>query len=121
DIFTNDIGLIAIEEEGRFAGFNVAIGGGLGCTHGNPETYPRLGTVIGFITPEQVLDACWQILAVQRDHGNRADRKQARLKYTLDRLGTDHFLALLNERLGEALQPARPYAFSERGDAFGWQ
>lgn len=121
DIFTQDIGLIAIEEDGVFTGFNVAIGGGLGTTHGNPQTYPRLGDIIGFASKDQVLDVCWQIAAVQRDFGNREDRKQARLKYTIDRIGLDVFKAELESRLGYRLGAARDYpAFTHRGDVHEW-
>ncbi len=120
DVFTNDIGLIAIEEDGAFAGFNVAIGGGMGATHGNPDTYPRLATVIGFVTPEQTLDTVWQIAAVQRDFGNREDRKQARMKYTIDRMGVDAFKKELESRLDFALAEAKEFAFESRGDIYGW-
>ena len=92
DVFGNDIGLIAIVENNKLQGFNIAIGGGLSTTHGNAETYARLGTVIGFVSSEEkTLKAIYEILTVQRDYGNRSDRKLARLKYTLDRLGVEHF------------------------------
>ncbi len=120
DIFTQDIGLIAIEEAGAFTGFNVAIGGGLGTTHGNAQTYPRLGTVIGFIPKDKTLDCCWQIAATQRDHGNREDRKLARLKYTVDRMGVEAFKAEVERRMGVAFEPARPFTFSHRGDVHDW-
>lgn len=120
DVFSQDTGLIAIEENGRLAGFNVTVGGGLGATHGNPSTYPRLGDVIGFITPEQVLDTVWNIAAVQRDNGNRSDRARARLKYTIDRMGVDAFRAELESRLGFRLAPARSFAFTKRADLYGW-
>lgn len=120
DVFIQDIGLIAIEEGGKFTGFNVAIGGGLGCTHGNAATYPRLATVIGFIPKDKTLDTCWQIAAVQRDHGNREDRKLSRLKYTVDRMGVDAFKAEVEKRLGTKFEPARPAEFSHRGDVHEW-
>ncbi|MCH2548015.1 MAG: NADPH-dependent assimilatory sulfite reductase hemoprotein subunit [Alphaproteobacteria bacterium] len=120
DVFTQDVGLIAIEENGKLAGFNLALGGGMGATHGNAATYPRLGTIIGFVTHEQVLDTVWQVAAVQRDHGNRADRKQARLKYTIDRMGVDTFKAELEKRVGFTLATPRSYAFDTRADHYGW-
>ena len=90
DVFANDIGLIAIIEKNKLKGFNIAIGGGLSTTHGNTETYARLATVIGFVEPgEKTLKTVYEILTIQRDYGNRSDRKLARLKYTVDRLGTD--------------------------------
>lgn len=120
DIFTQDVGFIAIEENGRLAGFNVTVGGGLGCTHGNAATYPRLADMLGFATPDQVLDIVWQIAAVQRDNGNRADRKQARLKYTIDRMGLEAFKAELESRLGMVLGEPRSFIFSARADHYGW-
>lgn len=120
DVLTQDIGLIAIEEEGQFVGFNVAIGGGLGTTHGNANTYPRLGNIIGFVSKEQTLDTVWQIAAVQRDWGNREDRKQARLKYTLDRVGVGTFKTELEKRLGFTLLKAKEFKFTHRGDEFDW-
>lgn len=122
DVFTNDIGLIAIIENNVLQGFNIAIGGGLSTTHGNAETYARLGTVIGFAPAgEDVLKAVYEIVTVQRDFGNRTDRKLARLKYTVDRLGVDVFRQKVEERTGFVLEPARPYAFTERADRYGWQ
>ncbi|MCX7515229.1 assimilatory sulfite reductase (NADPH) hemoprotein subunit [Frateuria sp. STR12] len=120
DVFAQDLGLIAIAEDGRLAGFNLAIGGGMGATHGDPATYPRLAEVIGFVTPDQLRDAAGQIIAIQRDWGDRSERKHARLKYTLDDRGTDVFKAELERRLGFALQPVRPYRFDHNGDRYGW-
>ncbi|MGN6280582.1 assimilatory sulfite reductase (NADPH) hemoprotein subunit [Frateuria sp.] len=120
DVFAQDLGLIAIAEDGRLAGFNLAVGGGMGATHGDPTTYPRLAEVIGFVTPEQLRDAAEQIIAIQRDWGDRGERRHARLKYTLDRRGTDAFKTELEQRLGFALQPARPYRFEHNGDRYGW-
>lgn len=120
DIFTQDVGFIAIEENGKLAGFNVTAGGGLSATHGNAATYPRLASMLGFVKPEHVLDTVWQIAAVQRDNGNRADRKQARLKYTIDRMGLDAFKAELESRLGFALAAPRSFVFNARADYYGW-
>ena len=120
DVFAQDLGLIAIEENGRLAGFNLAIGGGMGATHGDPATYPRLAETIGFVTPGQLRGAAEQVIAIQRDWGDRAERKHARLKYTLDDCGTGVFTAELERRLGFALQPARPYRFDHNGDRHGW-
>ncbi len=121
DVLTNDIGLIAIVQDGKLQGFNIAVGGGLSFTHGNEATYPRLATVIGFTdTEEKTLKTVYEILTVQRDFGNRSDRKQARLKYTVDRLGVDVFKQELEKRIGFALEPERPYEFTQRKDEFGW-
>ncbi|MDE2006826.1 MAG: NADPH-dependent assimilatory sulfite reductase hemoprotein subunit [Rhodospirillales bacterium] len=120
DVFAHELGLIAIEDAGRIAGYNVVIGGGMGMTHGEPDTFPRTGDVIGFCTPDQVLAVAEHVVTVQRDWGDRADRKHARLKYTIERHGLDAFVAELQRRLGFALAPARPYAFTRSGDAAGW-
>ncbi|KAJ6547179.1 sulfite reductase subunit beta [Mycena capillaripes] len=120
DVFANDLGFIAIVENGQLSGFNVTIGGGMGVTHGNKKTYPRIGDIIGFCTPEQGKYVAEQVMLVQRDHGNRADRKNARLKYTIDRMGLDVYKAEVEKRLGYALASARPYAFDRNTDDFGW-
>ncbi|HZH64425.1 MAG TPA: NADPH-dependent assimilatory sulfite reductase hemoprotein subunit [Flavisolibacter sp.] len=122
DVFGNDLGLIAIVENGKLAGFNIAIGGGLSATHGNPATYPRLATEIGFVSgDENIMKVVYEVLTVQRDFGNRADRKLARLKYTVDKLGVEGFKKELEARCGFDLEPARPYEFGQRSDHFGWQ
>lgn len=122
DVFANDIGLIAIIENEQLLGFNIAIGGGLSTTHGNSETYARLGTVIGFAdSEEKTLAAIYEVLTIQRDYGNRADRKLARLKYTVDKLGIDWFKTELEKRIGFSLDAPKPYAFTKRADHFGWQ
>jgi sulfite reductase (NADPH) hemoprotein beta-component len=121
DVFANDIGLIAIIENNQLLGFNIAIGGGLSTTHGNKETYPRLATVIGFCDTEaKTLKTIYEVLTIQRDYGNRSDRKLARLKYTLDKYGVDWFTNELQLRTGFALEKARPYHFTQRTDYFGW-
>jgi sulfite reductase (NADPH) hemoprotein beta-component len=120
DVFAQDLGLIAIIEDGELLGFNVAIGGGMGATHGDPSTYPRLASVIGFATPEQLFAVAETIVAVQRDWGNRSERKHARLKYTIDHRGLDVFKAEVEARLGFALQAERPYQFDHNGDRYGW-
>ncbi len=122
DVLTNDIGLIAIIEDNQLKGFNIAIGGGLSTTHGNAETYARLGTVIGFAdTEEKVLKTVYEILTVQRDFGNRSDRKLARLKYTLDKMGVDQYRKEVEKRTGFDLEPARPFVFTSRVDRYGWE
>lgn len=122
DVFTNDVGLIAVVEDNKLMGFNIAAGGGLGTTHGNPDTYPRLATMLGFVdSEEKALKTIYEIITVQRDFGNRSDRKLSRLKYTIDRLGIDAFKLEVEKRCGFSLQPPRPYVFSERRDYYGWQ
>ncbi|WP_028787438.1 NADPH-dependent assimilatory sulfite reductase hemoprotein subunit [Terrimonas ferruginea] len=122
DVFTNDIGLIAIVENNELKGFNIAAGGGLSATHGNAATYPRLASMLGFVDAEEkVLKAVYEIMTIQRDNGNRADRKLARLKYTIDRMGVDGLKEELEKRCGFKLEPARPYTFATRKDQYGWQ
>jgi sulfite reductase (NADPH) hemoprotein beta-component len=121
DVLTNDLGLIAIIENGELKGFNIAAGGGLSATHGNAATYPRLATVLGFVAGEEnLMKAILGVMTIQRDHGNRSDRKLARLKYTIDRLGVDAFKQELEKRCGFPLEEARGYAFTERKDNYGW-
>ncbi|KAI9066966.1 sulfite reductase subunit beta [Trametes sanguinea] len=121
DIFANDVGFIAIvDKNGELAGFNVTAGGGMGVTHGNKKTYPRTGDILGFCTVAQGVDVAEKIMLVQRDNGNRVDRKNARLKYTIDRMGLDNFKAEVERRLGYQLQPARPFSFDKNIDDFGW-
>jgi sulfite reductase (NADPH) hemoprotein beta-component len=122
DVFANDIGLIAVIENDTLKGFNIAIGGGLSSTHGNEETYPRLATVIGFTdTEEKTLKAVYEIATIQRDYGNRSDRKLARLKYTVDKYGIEWFKQEIENRTGFALALAKEYAFNSRKDFFGWE
>lgn len=122
DVFANDIGLIAVIEKNKLKGFNIAIGGGMSTTHGNPDHYARLGSVIGFVnTREKLLKAVYEILTIQRDYGNRGDRKLARLKYTVDRLGLDWWKAELEKRTGFPLKPAMPFRFDSRVDYYGWE
>lgn len=121
DIFANDLGFIAIvDKNGELAGFNVAVGGGMGVTHGNKKTYPRLADVIGFCTVEQGPLVAEKVMLTQRDFGNRVDRKNARLKYTIDRMGLDVFKTEVESRLGYKLSPTRPFTFDRNVDDFGW-
>ncbi|NII11498.1 assimilatory sulfite reductase (NADPH) hemoprotein subunit [Oleiagrimonas sp. C23AA] len=120
DVFSQDLGLIAIIEDRQLTGFNVAVGGGMGATHNDPATYPQLADVIGFVPPEQLLETAWHIVAVQRDFGDRANRKHARLKYTIDDRGLDWFKTELQSRLGFTLAPARDARFTHNGDRYGW-
>jgi sulfite reductase (NADPH) hemoprotein beta-component len=120
DVFAQDLGLIAIVEQDVLRGFNIAIGGGMGASHGDATTYPRLASVVGFVTPEQLFGVAEAVIGVQRDWGDRVERKHARLKYTLDHRGLDAFKAELESRLGYALAPARDYRFEHNGDRYGW-
>jgi sulfite reductase (NADPH) hemoprotein beta-component len=120
DILAHDLGFIAIEEDGRLAGFNLTAGGGLGATHGDAKTYPRLAEVVGFLRPEHLLEVAEAVVTTQRDFGDRSERKHARLKYTIADRGLDWFRAELEKRLRFALDPPRPFEFTTTGDHFGW-
>jgi sulfite reductase (NADPH) hemoprotein beta-component len=120
DVFAHDLGFIAVQRGGELAGFNVTVGGGMALTHGDPKTYPRLADVLGLCSPEQVLDVAEQVVKVQRDHGDRRERKHARLKYAIDDRGLAWFKQELEQRLGFPLLPPAPFAFTHRGDPFGW-
>lgn len=121
DVLTNDCGFIAIIENGRLAGYDLAAGGGMGMSHGNAQTYPRLADVIGFVKPEQVIDVAKGIVTIHRDFGDRTNRKHARLKYVIEERGVEWFRTELEKRLGFKLEPARPFKFERQGDLYGWR
>jgi sulfite reductase (NADPH) hemoprotein beta-component len=120
DAFAHEMGLIAIVEGDRLMGYNVAVGGGMGMTHGEPDTFPRTGDLIGFCTPDQVVEVCEKVVTIQRDWGNRSDRKHARLKYTIETHGLARFCEELTARLGYALAPVRDVVLARSGDPLGW-
>lgn len=120
DVYTQDLGFIAIASRGKLHGFNVAIGGGMGRTDQAPHTYPRLADVIGYVPADKVLPAIKAVMEVQRDYGDRVDRNHARFKYTIDDKGLDWITREIEARQGFAFEPARPYRFTTNGDAYGW-
>jgi sulfite reductase (NADPH) hemoprotein beta-component len=120
DIFAHDLGYIAIVENGKLLGYNVTIGGGMGMTHGEPDTFPRTADVLGFCTPEQAVAVAEKVLTVQRDWGNRTNRKRARLKYTVEDRGLEAYRSEVEKRLGYKLGEPRPYEFTSTGDVIGW-
>ncbi|HWL46846.1 MAG TPA: NADPH-dependent assimilatory sulfite reductase hemoprotein subunit [Sphingomonadaceae bacterium] len=120
DIYAQDLGYIAIpDDDGKIAGFNVVIGGGMGRTDQAPHTYPRTASLIGFITPDRLFAVTDAVMAVQRDYGNRADRARARFKYTIDDKGLDWIKQAI-ENLAGPLEEARPYSFTSNADQYGW-
>jgi sulfite reductase (NADPH) hemoprotein beta-component len=121
DIFTNDLGLIAVVENDRLTGYNLAVGGGMGRSHGNEATYPRLADVIGFFPPDKLVDVAKAVLTIHRDFGDRTDRKHARLKYVVAERGVDWTRAEIEQRAGLKFAPAKPYTFSGTGDLYGWR
>lgn len=120
DVFAQDIGFIAIIENGELVGFNMAPGGGMGASHGNAKTYAQLGDIIGFIPKQHLLEASWHGVAVQRDFGDRSERLHARLKYTIDDRGLQWYRDELQSRVSFKIEPPRPYQFEHNGDRFGW-
>lgn len=121
DIFAHDLGFIAIlEGEDRIVGYNVTVGGGMGMTHGNEETFPRLADVMGFCAPEQAVTVAEAVVRVQRDHGNREVRGNARLKYTIERMGLDAFRTEVERLCGFKLGGPREFRFEDNGDRYGW-
>jgi sulfite reductase (NADPH) hemoprotein beta-component len=121
DVFTNDLGFIGIVENGRLVGYNLAVGGGMGRSHGNTVTYPRLADVLGYFKAEHVVEIAKAVLTVHRDFGDRTDRKHARLKYVVAERGVDFVRGEIEQRAGIKLEPARQYAFLTTNDTYGWQ
>ncbi len=121
DVYAQDLGFIAIADDKSLAGFNVSVGGGMGRSDNEPATYPRLGDVIGFCPPERVLEVAEHVVGIQRDYGDRVDRKHARFKYTLDNRGLDWFKDELQHRVGWQFAQARPYHFESNCDRIGWE
>ncbi len=121
DVFTNDQGYIAIVEDGQLVGYNLAVGGSMGRSHGNAATYPRLASVVGFLPRERLSDFAKAVLMLHRDFGDRADRKHARLKYVVEERGVDWTCAEIEKRAGCKLEPARPFRFTTNGDLYGWR
>ncbi len=120
DLFTNCLGFIAIVEGEKLVGYNVAVGGGMGRSHGNLQTYPRLADVLGFLPADKVVDVARAVLTIHRDFGDRTDRKHARLKYVIAERGVDWARAEVEKRAGIKLEPARLYQFTTSTDMYGW-
>ncbi|WP_158784052.1 assimilatory sulfite reductase (NADPH) hemoprotein subunit [Pantoea sp. BAV 3049] len=120
DLHANDLNFIAIAEKGKLIGFNLLVGGGLSIDHGNKATYARTASEFGYLPVDKILDVAEAVVTTQRDWGNRTDRKNAKTKYTLERVGVDTFKEEVERRAGIKLEPIRPYEFTTRGDRFGW-
>ena len=120
DVHANDLNFVAIAEAGKLIGFNVLVGGGLAMTHGDQSTFPRKASDFGFISLKDPLAVAEAVVTTQRDWGNRVNRKNAKTKYTLERVGADNFKAEVEKRAGVTFAESRPYEFTERGDRFGW-
>ncbi|KAK1751986.1 hypothetical protein QBC47DRAFT_389413 [Echria macrotheca] len=121
DVYAHDIGLIAVKgKDGHLAGFNLLAGGGMGATHNNKKTYPQIGRMLGYVEASEVHIACEKVMLVQRDHGDRKNRKHARLKYTIDDMGLDVFRGKVEELWGKKFQEQKPFHFDSNVDTFGW-
>jgi sulfite reductase (NADPH) hemoprotein beta-component len=120
DVNGNDLSFVAIIENGELKGYDVLAGGGMGNTHGEPTTYPQIAKNFGFVKPADIRAVAEAIVTTQRDFGDRTDRKQARLKYTLDRMGVAEFKRHVEERSGITFADAVPYEFTMHSDRFGW-
>ena len=120
DVYAHDVGLVAIIQDKELLGFNVIIGGGMGRTHGNAETFARVGDLVGFIKKEQILEAIYQIATIQRDYGNRQDRAKSRFKYTIDKYGVEWFKSEFSTRFGKPFEKSRNFELTKRGDYYGW-
>jgi sulfite reductase (NADPH) hemoprotein beta-component len=121
DVFTNDLGLIAIVENDKLAGYNIAVGGGMGRSHGNEQTFPRLADVLGFFTPDKLVEVAKAVLTIHRDFGDRTDRKHARLKYVVAERGVDWTRAEIEKRASLKFAPAKPHQFTTTADLLGWR
>lgn len=120
DVHSNDLGFLIVAERGDLIGFNVLVGGGMGKTHGKEDTYPRLADTLGFVRSGEVVEVAEAVVKVQRDHGNRSDRRHARLKYLLDKEGLDWFRRQVERQLGRRLAPPADVDVSEIADHLGW-
>jgi len=120
DVYTNCLGLIAVVENDKLIGYNLVVGGGMGRTHGNKETYPRLASELGFFTPDKLVDVAKAVLTIHRDFGDRTDRKHARLKYVVEERGVDWTRAEVEKRANIKFAPAKPFKFTTTADMLGW-
>ncbi len=121
DVYAHDLGYIAIiDDKGDIAGWNVTIGGGMGMTHGEPDTYPRTADLLGFCRTEDAVTIAEAVVTTQRDWGDRTNRKHARLKYTVEDRGLDNFRTEVEKRAGIKFEASRPFTFTSTGDRYGW-
>jgi len=120
DVLTNDLAIIGLFDGDRLAGYNFLLGGGHGMTHNNPKTYPRLATPVAFVEPEDLLEAAAAVVRLHRDHGDRGNRRHARLKYVVAENGEDWARARLSEYLGKQLEPCRQMPAFVVPDHLGW-
>lgn len=122
DMHANDMNFVAVADESgeALAGFNVVLGGGLSFAHGTTYTYPTTARDFGYIPVEKLLDCAAAVVTLQRDWGNRVDRKNAKTRYTIERVGLETFKAEVENRMDHKFEEIRPYELTERGDRIGW-
>lgn len=120
DVHANDLNFIAIAQNNKLIGFNVLVGGGLAMTHGDHATFPRKADDFGFVSLDKTLDVAAAVVSTQRDWGNRTNRKNAKTKYTLERVGVETFKKEVENRAGMTFAPSKPFELTSRGDRFGW-
>jgi sulfite reductase (ferredoxin) len=120
DVYAQDLGLLALVEKGEIAGYNVLVGGGMGMTHGNANTFPFLAKPIGYVPAADVVPAAEAVIKLFRDHGNRADRKRARIKYLVHDWGVERFREVLAGYLSTPLALLRPVEVSGIDLHLGW-
>jgi sulfite reductase (NADPH) hemoprotein beta-component len=120
DVYAHDLGFVALVKDGKITGYNVMVGGGMGMTHGNADTRPRLAELMASCTPEQAVEVAEAVVKVQRDYGDRTNRAHARLKYTIEDRGLDWFRGEVEQRLGYKLKDGQPVTFEDNGDRYGW-
>ncbi|MHB1628220.1 MAG: NADPH-dependent assimilatory sulfite reductase hemoprotein subunit [Bacilli bacterium] len=121
DIYANDLGMVAHRDGDRVAGYTLLVGGGMGRTAAKDDTYPRLASPIAFVTPEQLVETATAVVAIQRDFGNRVDRRRSRFKYLLDERGLPWFQEELERRLGRPLRSPRRLTWESTSDHLGWR
>ncbi|TXM74982.1 NADPH-dependent assimilatory sulfite reductase hemoprotein subunit [Methylobacterium sp. WL12] len=121
DVFAHDLGFIAIlDQNNKLTGWNVTVGGGMGMTHGETDTFPRTADLMLFCKPDEAVKVAEAVMTVQRDWGNRTNRKNARLKYTIERYGLKAFRAEVEKRVGISFADPKPFTFTGNGDRYGW-
>ena len=120
DIYSQCLGFIAIEEDSKLVGFNVTVGGGMGMHHGQEKTFPRIADILGFIPVDKAVELSEEVVKIQRDYGDRTNRRHARLKYTIDDRGIGWFKNEIERRLGYKIDEAHPFEFESNGDTYGW-
>ncbi|HVH78776.1 MAG TPA: NADPH-dependent assimilatory sulfite reductase hemoprotein subunit, partial [Stellaceae bacterium] len=120
DVLTNDLGIVALWENGELTGYNFFLGGGHGVTHNKPETYPRMASAVCFVERDDLVEAAKAVVRLHRDWGDRGNRRHARLKYVIAERGEDWARERLSEDLGKTLEPARPMARFQVPDHLGW-